>query len=186
MPMSDQVDPDLAANSQWRQPDSGPPQQEHHKHHLPHLHDDHPDPIMHQPPASALATPGLPTISERLYNQDLAPTNRRTALDRLQHLHAVGQRRAQPGQLRFRLGFVRAGLGGWQILLALGVGAGLLFLLLTFSGFMGHKTGVPFPVMSRISFGVRGAQIPGAIRGGVAIVWFGIQTPWPRWCYGSC
>ena len=43
-------------------------------------------------------------------------------------------------------------------------------------GFMGHKTGVPFPVMSRISFGVRGAQIPALIRGGVAIVWFGIQT----------
>ena len=41
---------------------------------------------------------------------------------------------------------------------------------------MGHKTGVPFPVMSRISFGVRGAQIPALIRGGVAIVWFGIQT----------
>ena len=41
---------------------------------------------------------------------------------------------------------------------------------------MGYKTGVPFPVMSRISFGIRGAQIPALIRGGVAIVWFGIQT----------
>ena len=41
---------------------------------------------------------------------------------------------------------------------------------------MGIKTGVPFPVMSRISFGTRGAQIPALIRGGVAIVWFGIQT----------
>ena len=51
-----------------------------------------------------------------------------------------------------------------------------LFLLLTLSGFMGSKTGVPFPVMSRISFGTRGAQIPALIRGGVAIVWFGIQT----------
>jgi NCS1 family nucleobase:cation symporter-1 len=30
--------------------------------------------------------------------------------------------------------------------------------------------------MSRISFGVRGAQIPALLRGGVAIVWFGIQT----------
>jgi len=41
---------------------------------------------------------------------------------------------------------------------------------------MGHKTGVPFPVMSRIAFGIRGAQLPALIRGGVAIVWFGIQT----------
>ena len=97
MQMSDQVDPDLTASSQRRQPDSGPPQQEHHKHHLPHLLHEHPDPIMHQPPASALATPGLPAVSERLYNQDLAPTKVRAAVERLQHLRAVGQRRAQPG-----------------------------------------------------------------------------------------
>lgn len=44
------------------------------------------------------------------------------------------------------------------------------------SGYMGQKTGIPFPVMSRISFGVGGAQIPALIRGAVAIAWFGIQT----------
>ncbi|MET0995074.1 MAG: NCS1 family nucleobase:cation symporter-1 [Mycobacterium sp.] len=132
---------------------------------------------MHQPPASALATPGLPTISERLYNQDLAPTKtegRRWTGYNIFTLWANDVHSL--GNYGFALGLFALGLGGWQILLALGVGAGLLFLLLTFSGFMGHKTGVPFPVMSRISFGVRGAQIPGAIRGGVAIVWFGIQT----------
>ena len=41
---------------------------------------------------------------------------------------------------------------------------------------MGEKTGVPFPVMSRIAFGVHGVQIPGLLRGIVAIAWFGIQT----------
>jgi len=41
---------------------------------------------------------------------------------------------------------------------------------------MGEKTGVPFPVMSRIAFGIYGAQIAAVVRGGVAIVWFGIQT----------
>lgn len=42
---------------------------------------------------------------------------------------------------------------------------------------MGEKTGVPFPVMSRISFGIRGgAQIASLVRGAVAVAWFGIQT----------
>ena len=80
------------------------------------------------------------------------------------------------GNYGFALGLFALGLGGWQILLALGIGAGLLFVLLTFSGFMGHKTGVPFPVMSRISLRCAGRADSGAIRGGVAIVWFGIQT----------
>ena len=68
------------------------------------------------------------------------------------------------------------GFSGGQILTALLLGGALLFGLLNLSGFMGCKTGVPFPVMSRISFGTRGAQIPALIRGGVAIAWFGIQT----------
>ncbi|MGK9522485.1 cytosine permease, partial [Salmonella enterica subsp. enterica] len=39
-----------------------------------------------------------------------------------------------------------------------------------------QKTGVPFPVISRISFGIHGAQIPALIRAVIAIAWFGIQT----------
>lgn len=128
-------------------------------------------------PASAPNAPGMFEISERLYNQDLAPTKivgRRWSGYNIFTLWANDVHSL--GNYGFALGLFAMGLGGWQILLALGVGAALLFALLTFSGFMGHKTGVPFPVMCRISFGVRGAQIPAAIRGGVAIVWFGIQT----------
>jgi NCS1 family nucleobase:cation symporter-1 len=140
-----------------------------------HRHEHH-DPIMHQPPVSAEAL-GLSPTSARLYNQDLAPTKmagrRWTAYSIFtlwaNDVHSLGN-------YGFAIGLFALGLGAWQILLALGVGAVLLFLLLTFSGFMGHKTGVPFPVMSRIAFGIHGAQIPALIRGGVAIVWFGIQT----------
>ncbi|MEQ7739158.1 cytosine permease, partial [Escherichia coli] len=80
------------------------------------------------------------------------------------------------GNYAFAIGLFALGLGGWQILLALGIGAALLFGLLNLSGFMGVKTGVPFPVMSRISFGIRGAQIAALLRGAVAVAWFGIQT----------
>ncbi len=140
-----------------------------------HRHEHH-DPIMHEPPVSAEAL-GLSPTSARLYNQDLAPTKmagrRWTAYSIFtlwaNDVHSLGN-------YGFAIGLFALGLGAWQILLALGVGAVLLFLLLTLSGFMGHKTGVPFPVMSRIAFGIHGAQIPALIRGGVAIVWFGIQT----------
>lgn len=119
----------------------------------------------------------VPGISERLYNSDLAPTKiegrRWTAYSIFtlwaNDVHSLGN-------YGFALGLFALGLGGWQILLALGIGAAFLFVLLTVSGFMGFKTGVPFPVMCRIAFGIRGAQLPALIRGGVAIVWFGIQT----------
>ena len=142
-----------------------------------HRHGNHPDPIMHHPPESALRVPGLPEISERLYNQDLAPTKaegRRWTSYSIFTLWANDVHSL--GNYGFAIGLFALGLGAWQILVALGVGAVLLFALLTFSGFMGYKTGVPFPVMSRISFGIHGAQIPALIRGGVAIAWFGIQT----------
>ena len=40
----------------------------------------------------------------------------------------------------------------------------------------GTKYGVPFPVLARSSFGVRGANVPSLLRALVACGWFGIQT----------
>ena len=37
-------------------------------------------------------------------------------------------------------------------------------------------TGVPYPVINRAIFGVRGANIPAIIRGLIAIAWYGVQT----------
>lgn len=76
----------------------------------------------------------------------------------------------------FAIGLYALGLNGWQILLSLGIGAALVFMFMNLSGYMGQRTGVPFPVISRISFGVHGAQIPALIRAVIAIAWFGIQT----------
>lgn len=38
------------------------------------------------------------------------------------------------------------------------------------------KTGAPFPVIARMTFGVYGAIIPALIRGIIAVGWYGIQT----------
>jgi NCS1 family nucleobase:cation symporter-1 len=116
-------------------------------------------------------------VSPALYNHDLAPTKKQGRSWGAYSLFTLWANDVHSlGNYAFAIGLFALGLGGWQILAALLIGSAFLFLLLNLSGFMGPKTGVPFPVMSRISFGTRGAQIPALIRGGVAIAWFGIQT----------
>src|SRR5215211_4128700 len=44
------------------------------------------------------------------------------------------------------------------------------------NGRAGAKYGIPFPVLARASFGVKGANIPAVLRAIVACGWFGIQT----------
>ncbi|MFP5071714.1 NCS1 family nucleobase:cation symporter-1 [Pseudonocardia nantongensis] len=126
--------------------------------------------------ASSAAATGV-EVSPRLYNRDLAPTcaeGRSWKAYNIFTLWAVDVHSL--GNYGFALGLFALGLGGWQILVSLGVGALLLFVLLTVAGYMGYRTGLPFPVMSRIAFGIRGAQLPALVRGVVAIAWFGIQT----------
>ncbi len=44
------------------------------------------------------------------------------------------------------------------------------------NGAAGSKYGVPFAMILRASYGVRGALLPGLLRGGIAaIMWFGLQ-----------
>ncbi|MFP5021665.1 NCS1 family nucleobase:cation symporter-1 [Pseudonocardia phyllosphaerae] len=118
-----------------------------------------------------------PGLEPRLYNADLAPTSRTGRTWRAYNIFTLWAGDVHSlGNYGFVLGLFALGLGGWQILAALGLGALGLLVLLTVSGEMGRRTGVPFPVLSRIAFGVRGAQLPALIRGVVAIAWFGIQT----------
>lgn len=133
------------------------------------------DEILHQPPVSDAAERF--SVSPRLYNGDLAPTKRAGRPWSAYNIFTLWANDVHSlGNYGFAIGLFAIGLGGWQILVSLGLGAVLLFALLTLSGLMGLKTGVPFPVMSRIAFGIHGAQLSALLRGAVAIVWFGIQT----------
>lgn len=119
----------------------------------------------------------LAGVSMKLYNADLAPTQRAGRRWSAYNIFTLWANDVHSlGNYAFAIGLFALGLGAWQILLAFLIGALLLFALLSLSGFMGEKTGVPFPVMSRIAFGIRGAQLAAVVRGGVAIVWFGVQT----------
>lgn len=116
-------------------------------------------------------------LSRTLYNQDLAPTARNGRSWNAYSIFTLWANDVHSlGNYAFAIGLFALGMSAGQILGALAIGAALLFVLLSLSGYMGEKTGVPFPVMSRIAFGINGAQIPALIRGAVAIAWFGIQT----------
>lgn len=56
--------------------------------------------------------------------------------------------------------------------------AGILIILVLANiiGAPSQKYAIPFPVISRMTYGVFGSNIPALIRGIIAIVWYGIQT----------
>jgi nucleobase:cation symporter-1, NCS1 family len=68
------------------------------------------------------------------------------------------------------------GLAAWQVLVALLVGITIVYFLCNLVARPSQATGVPYPVISRVSFGVMGANIPAIIRGLIAVAWYGIQT----------
>ncbi|MDP5228724.1 MULTISPECIES: NCS1 family nucleobase:cation symporter-1 [Arthrobacter] len=113
--------------------------------------------------------------SGRLYNEDLAPATERKWSTYsffavwMSAIHNIGT-------YTFVAGLFVIGLTGWQVLAAILIGTGILFFGMNWAGRMGQRTGVPFPVMARISFGVWGANIPALIRAVIAICWYGIQT----------
>src|SRR3954464_7165192 len=63
-----------------------------------------------------------------------------------------------------------------NFLLAIGISSLVIFLLMNLMGYAGVKTGVPYPVLARSSFGVWGANLPALIRAVVACFWYGAQT----------
>lgn len=68
------------------------------------------------------------------------------------------------------------GLQSWQIFLVLVMGICIVMVLANLIAEPSQKSGAPFPVIARLSFGVYGANVPALIRGIIAIVWYGIQT----------
>lgn len=134
---------------------------------------------------ASTASPSLPLnghspaleLSPRLHNRDLAPTRIEGRRWGRYSIFALWTNDVHNiANYSFAMGLFALGLGGWQILLSLAIGAALVYFFMNLSGYMGQKTGVPFPVISRIAFGIHGAQIPALIRAVIAIAWFGIQT----------
>ena len=116
-----------------------------------------------------------PDYDDRLANTDLAPLRRQTWSSYnifafwMSDVHSVG-------------GYVTAGalfslgLASWQVLVSLVVGICIVMVFCNLVAKPSQVTGVPYPVINRAVFGVRGANIPAIIRGCIAIAWYGVQT----------
>jgi NCS1 family nucleobase:cation symporter-1 len=116
-----------------------------------------------------------PEYDPRLTNEDLAPLRKQTWGSYnifafwMSDVHSVG-------------GYVTAGslfalgLSSWQVLVSLVVGITIVYFFCNLVAKPSQVTGVPYPVINRVAFGVLGANVPAIIRGSIAVAWYGIQT----------
>jgi NCS1 family nucleobase:cation symporter-1 len=73
-------------------------------------------------------------------------------------------------------GLIAAGMSWWQGLLTVALGNLIVLVPILLNSHPGTKYGIPFPVLVRSSFGIRGANVAAMARALVACGWFGIQT----------
>ncbi|MDW0117881.1 NCS1 family nucleobase:cation symporter [Sporosarcina thermotolerans] len=74
-------------------------------------------------------------------------------------------------------GLFALGLSVGQVFGAIIVASIVLSVMMVLNGHAGSKYGLPFSMLVRLSYGTKGAIIPGVLRGVIAgIMWFGFQT----------
>ena len=71
---------------------------------------------------------------------------------------------------------IDGGMNWWQAILTIFLGNTIVLVPMILNGHAGAKYGIPFPVLARVSFGTRLANLPALLRAIVACGWFGIQT----------
>lgn len=115
--------------------------------------------------------------SGRLYNDDLAPSAPSERKWNGYQLFSLWMNDAHnAGNYTWAAGLFILGLSPIDVTIGILGGAIIIMVGCCLSGFMGHATGTPYPVISRMTWGIWGANIPALIRGVVAIAWYGIQT----------
>src|SRR5436190_22480255 len=113
-----------------------------------------------------------------LFNPDLAPVapDRRTWAAYNYASLWIGMSVCVPTYM-LASGLIAGGMSWWQAIGTILLGNLIVLAPMLLNGHAGAKYGVPFPVLARASFGVRGANIPAVLRALVAGGWFGI-APW--------
>ncbi|RVB70795.1 nitrate reductase, partial [Mesorhizobium sp. M7A.F.Ca.CA.004.06.1.1] len=113
--------------------------------------------------------------SPDLYNEDLAPAKVRNwgpfSIFNVwtSDVHSLWGYYLAASLFLFCGGFV-------NFIIAIGIGSLIIYVLMNMVGYAGVKTGVPYPVLARASFGIWGANIPALVRAIVACFWYGAQT----------
>ncbi len=73
-------------------------------------------------------------------------------------------------------GLIAGGMNWWEAVATILLGNAIVLVPMVLTGHAGTKYGIPFPVVARAAFGLRGSNVPALLRAGVACGWFGIQT----------
>jgi NCS1 family nucleobase:cation symporter-1 len=73
-------------------------------------------------------------------------------------------------------GLIAGGMSWKQAIGTILLGNVIVLIPMILNAHAGAKYGIPFPVLVRASFGVRGANVPAVLRALVACGWFGIQS----------
>ncbi|MDQ6434958.1 NCS1 family nucleobase:cation symporter-1 [Mesorhizobium sp. LHD-90] len=116
-----------------------------------------------------------PNASPLLYNEDLAPAKERNwgpfSIFNVwtSDVHSLWGYYLAASLFLFCGSFV-------NFLIAIGIGSLIIYFLMNMVGIAGVRTGVPFPVLARASFGIWGANLPAMVRAIVACFWYGAQT----------
>jgi NCS1 family nucleobase:cation symporter-1 len=114
-------------------------------------------------------------VSPRLHNEDLAPAKERNWGPFSIFNVWTSDVHSLYGYFLAASLFLVAG-GGLTFLFAIALGSVGVYFLMTMVGNAGQKTGVPYPVLARASFGIFGANFPALVRAVVATFWYGAQT----------
>lgn len=127
---------------------------------------------------SAVDTPvAAASRSDRLYNDDLAPTGRADRTWGAFSLTSVWFASMHNiGQYTMAAGLIFLGISPIQVIVGCLLGFLVCYLAVLALGFAGQRHGIPYPVLSRASFGVFGSNLPALIRAVVGIAWYSIQT----------
>lgn len=117
-------------------------------------------------------------IDPTLYNHDLAPVKHEDRRWGWFEIFNVWSNDIQSlfGYTLAASLFLNYGLNGWAVLAAIILAGLVIMVLVNLSGQPSVRFGIPYPVMARVSTGVRGANLPAMMRAIVAIFWYGVQT----------
>src|ERR1700719_384595 len=115
--------------------------------------------------------------SSSLYNEDLAPipASRRSWSTYNYAALWIAMSVNIPTYM-LASGMIAGGMSWRQAIFTVFLGNVLVLAPMLLNAHAGAKYGIPFPVFTRASFGVTGANVPARLRALVACGWFGIQT----------
>ncbi len=115
--------------------------------------------------------------SSPLYSEDLAPVPEKNRTWSKWNLAAiwVGMAVCIPTYLLASY-MIKTGLNWYEALIIIGLANLIITVPMILNGHAGVKYGVPFPVIGRAAFGIKGIHIASVTRGVIACGWFGVQT----------